>query len=131
MYCEIKIVQKIFKPNELRIKISPLYNYLKLLKLDKNHDLEVTNFMYEIKVRSLPNAFTNYFRSIATIHYYNTRQAANNTVSKPATVTFELHQSFHRTEWRKRAMPVLLMNLAFNIICKLIIRYSLCDASLL
>ena len=43
-----------------------------LLTLDKIHDLEVTKFMYEMKVKSLPNLFTIYFQSITTIHSYNT-----------------------------------------------------------
>ena len=71
-------VKIIFKSNKLKVEISPLHNHLKLLKLDKIHDLEVTKFMYKVKIRSLPNVFTNYFRSIATIYSYNTRQATNN-----------------------------------------------------
>ena len=41
--------------------------------------------MYEMKERSLPNVFKNYFPSIATIHSYNTRQATNNKYYHPGT----------------------------------------------
>ena len=59
----------VFKSNKLKIKISPLNTHLKLLKLDKIQDLEVTKFLCKMKV-SLPNVFTNYFQPIATIHSY-------------------------------------------------------------
>ena len=34
---------------------------MKLLKLDKVCDLEITKFMHDMKVKSLLNVFTNYF----------------------------------------------------------------------
>ena len=40
---QIKIVKTIFKSNKLKVKILPLYNHLKLLKLDKIYNLKVTN----------------------------------------------------------------------------------------
>ena len=58
---------------------------MKLFKLDKIYNLEVTIFMYEIKVRSFSNVFTNYFQAITTIHSYNTRQATNNKYYHPKT----------------------------------------------
>ena len=78
-----KIVKKIFELNKLKVKSLPLCNHLKLLKLDKIHDLEVIKFMYEMKVKSLPNVFTDHFQSIATIHSYNTRQATKNKNYQP------------------------------------------------
>ena len=49
-----KIVKTVFKSNKLKIQISLLYiNHLKLLKLDKIHDLRIAKFMYEMKVKSL------------------------------------------------------------------------------
>ena len=50
---------------------------MKLLKLEKIYNLELTQFTYEIIVESLTNIFTNYFYLIATIRSYNTRQARN------------------------------------------------------
>ena len=41
--------------------------------------------MYEMKVQSLPDVFTNYFRSIATINSYNTRQASSDKYCHPRT----------------------------------------------
>ena len=39
--------------------------------------------MYEMKVRNLPNVFTNYFQPIATIHSNNTKQAKINKYYHP------------------------------------------------
>ena len=53
-----KIVKITFKSNKFKLKISPLYNYLNLLKQDKIHNLDVSKFIYEIKEKNLPNVFT-------------------------------------------------------------------------
>ena len=49
--------------------------------------------MYEMKVRSLPNVFTNCFLLIATVHSYNTRPATNNKYYHPTTKKKKLEMS--------------------------------------
>jgi len=58
---------------------NPLYMQLKLLKLNDLIYVNNVLFMFKYHHQLLPKAFDNYFRSVSTIHQYNTRLASRSS----------------------------------------------------
>ena len=67
------IVKTITKTSFFKTKLSPLYDELKLLKLNKIYELEVSKLMYKFKSKSLPICFKKYFVLPSKVHSYSTR----------------------------------------------------------
>ena len=67
------IVETITKTSFFKTKISPLYDELKLLKLNNIYKLEVSKFMYKFKSKSLPICSDEYFVLPSKVHSYSTR----------------------------------------------------------
>ena len=67
------IVKIITKTLFFKTKVSPLYDELKLLKLNKIYKLEISKLMYKFKFESLPICFNQYFVLPSETHSYSTR----------------------------------------------------------
>ena len=67
------IVKIITKTSFFETKLSPLYDQLKLLKLNNIYKLEVSKLMHKFKTKSLPICFNEYFVSPSKVHSYFTR----------------------------------------------------------
>ena len=53
---------------------TPLFNDLKILRLEQLHYIAVQMFMYKFYHKILPDIFSNFFKLNSEIHSYNTRQ---------------------------------------------------------
>ena len=67
------IVKTITKTSFFETKLSPLYDELKLLKLNNIYKLEVSKLMYKFRSKSLPICFNEYFVLPSKVHSYSTR----------------------------------------------------------
>ena len=75
------IVKIITKTSFFKTKLSPLYDKLKLLKLNSSYKLEVSKLMYKFKSKSLPICFNEYFVLPSKVHSYSTRFVAGDNYS--------------------------------------------------
>ena len=57
-----------------RTHATPLFNDLKILRLEQLHYIAVQMFMYKFYHKILPDIFSNFFKLNSEIHSYNTRQ---------------------------------------------------------
>ena len=57
-------------------KFLPLYNELKLLKLNNRFRLQVLKMMCKFKTNSLPKCFSDFFKIPSNVHSYPTRYAS-------------------------------------------------------
>ena len=55
----------------------------KILQLKDIYNLEVSKFMYKYSTSQLPARFNNYFKDIADVHSYNTRQIKTRQFALP------------------------------------------------
>ena len=75
------IVKTITKSSFFKTKLSPLYDELKLLKLNNIYNLEVSKLMYKFKSKSLSICFNKYFVFHSKVHSYSTRFATGDNCS--------------------------------------------------
>ena len=60
-----------------RLDLDPIYDYLKILDVDKVKDLETSKFMYKLKNNILPVTIANYFQPVnhnSSTHSYSLRK---------------------------------------------------------
>jgi hypothetical protein len=59
---------------------SPIFKSLKVIKLCDLVTLHIAVFMFKFHNQMLPSAFSSFFTSVETIHHYNTRSTANQSL---------------------------------------------------
>ena len=60
-----------------RLDLDPIYDYLKILDVNKVKDLETSKFMYKLKNNILPVTIANYFQPVnysSSTHSYSLRK---------------------------------------------------------
>jgi len=67
----------------LTSKVTTIYTTQKILLLKDIYNLEVSNFIYKYTNSQLPATFNNYFKLIADLHPYNTRQIKTRQFALP------------------------------------------------
>ena len=76
------IIKIISKAPFYKTKLLPLYNELKLLKLNnKFRFLEVLKLMCKFKTNSLPKCFSDFFEIPSNVYSYSTRYASGDNYS--------------------------------------------------
>ena len=74
MFTETKRVLRIITGARKYSHATPLFNDLKILRLEQLHYIAVQMFMYKFYHKILPDFFSNFFKLNSEIHSYNTRQ---------------------------------------------------------
>jgi len=64
-------------------KVTTIYKMQKILQLKDLYNLEVSKFMYKYTTSQSPATFNNYFKLIADVHSYNTRQIKTRQFALP------------------------------------------------
>ena len=59
---------------------SPIFSDLKILKLHDLFQLKLLAFVYESVHKISPTCFHNFFKSVALVHQYGTRQASKDDI---------------------------------------------------
>ena len=75
----LKVLQKriirIITNSKYDAHTAPLFQELKLLRIDDIHQLQIGLFMYSVETKLLPNHFIKLFIKNSQIHGYSTRQS--------------------------------------------------------
>ena len=77
-----------------RVHVTPLYNELKILKVDDIYKIESATFMHKYVNKKLPDYFQNYFKKVSGNHGYSTRGATNDDLTIPFFQTNRCQKSF-------------------------------------
>ena len=107
------IVKIITKTSFFKTKLSPVYDKLKLLKLNNIYKLEVSKLMYKFISKSLPICFNEYFVLLSKVHFYSTRFVTGDNYSLTRFNTSHSQRSIRYQEpkiWNE--LPVDIKSIA-------------------